>query len=114
MERGSGRSIAERDSFRDQVVTGRRLLLGDAGRVERGDLVQHPHRALDQRQRQQGTGSLAEPQLQVDERAQPEMIEGGGVAGFGGAVPGDAAGIAIKPERLFVYVNDERVAGEPL
>jgi glycerol transport system ATP-binding protein len=34
-------------------------------------------------------------------------------------VPNDApindgmANLAIKPERLFVYVNDERVAGEP-
>ncbi|MDE2063364.1 MAG: ABC transporter ATP-binding protein [Bradyrhizobium sp.] len=32
----------------------------------------------------------------------------------GRSIEGDTAGIAIKPERLFVYVNDERVAGEPL
>ena len=36
------------------------------------------------------------------------------VVPHGQSVPDDAAGIAIKPERLFVYVNDERVAGEPL
>jgi len=32
----------------------------------------------------------------------------------GQSVPAETAGIAIKPERLFVYVNDERVTGEPL
>ncbi|MDE1932931.1 ABC transporter ATP-binding protein [Bradyrhizobium sp.] len=32
----------------------------------------------------------------------------------GRSIECDTAGIAIKPERLFVYVNDERVAGEPL
>jgi glycerol transport system ATP-binding protein len=32
----------------------------------------------------------------------------------GQPVASEAAGIAIKPERLFVYVNDERVTGEPL
>jgi glycerol transport system ATP-binding protein len=32
----------------------------------------------------------------------------------GQSVPTETAAIAIKPERLFVYVNDERVTGEPL
>jgi glycerol transport system ATP-binding protein len=32
----------------------------------------------------------------------------------GMSISGDTAGLMIKPERLFVYVDDERVRGEPL
>jgi hypothetical protein len=55
----------------------RQLLLGDASGVESRDIPQRPHRALHDRQRQQRAGPFPQPQIQVNQRAQAEMLHAG-------------------------------------
>ena len=44
---------------------------------------------LDHRQREQGAAGLAQPQAQVEERLEPELLEHERVAGLGRPVAGD-------------------------
>ena len=70
--------------------SGRRRLLGDAGRVEGGHVAQGLRGALHDGQGEQRAGALAEPHAQVEQRAQPEVVQREPVAGLGRAVPGQA------------------------
>src|SRR5262245_53085268 len=67
-------------------------LFGDTSSVEGGDIVQDTNSALDDRQRKQSTGTLAQPQFELDQGVQAKMLQGDRMAGLGRPVARDAGG----------------------
>src|SRR5262249_39370667 len=70
-------------------ATALRARIGDAGRLEARHLVQDRERALNDRDRKRRAASLTEPEAEIEQRLEPELLEHHLVAGLRRAVRGD-------------------------
>jgi hypothetical protein len=59
------------------IMRGRLLPIRYAGLVERGHVVEDPDRGIQQRERQHGTGSLTQSQVEVKEGLETELVQRG-------------------------------------